>query len=420
MATQPLKLWIPIPPQGSPTTNGQREGQGVTPPSYRKGAPPHYPSPLLPIYPHPPLSNLDPRSTLRVVRRHTFSDYIGRRTISPHLRPSKTVPQNYVHPIHWQLSAHTHLNISLHQTKTRHSLCTGAGNTTIPIPLTSTKSPVSVSDEKDMFMYKTALESRPCTRRGILSVVNSIYDPLGFLSPFTLPPKLILQELGNRKLGWDDQISQTFLQKWTKWLTNLHKLSLLKVERCIKPKDFGKVNNAQLHHFSDASEYGYGTVSYLRLKSISKKVNIAFMVGKSRVAPMKQTTIPRLELTAAVLAARLDKMIKKKLQLELSIFWTDSTTVLNYISSETKRFHTFVANRVAVIHEAREVAQWRYIGSKQNPADEASRGLSADDFLKCERWLKGPEFLLTDEKDWPKQVKNKPAITLDDPETGKS
>ena len=272
--------------------------------------------------------------------------------------------------------------------------------------------------ETDMFMFKIALENRPCTRRGILSVVNSIYDPLGFLSPFTLPPKLMLQELCKRKIGWDDTIPQTFLQKWTQWLTNLHKLSLLKVERCIKPKNFGKVSNAQLHHFSDASECGYGAVSYLRLKGISDEVNIAFMVGKSRVAPMKQTTIPRLELTAAVLAVRLDKMITKELQLELdqSVFWTDSTTVLNYISSETKRFHTFVANRVAVIREATEVAQWRYIGSKQNPADEASRGLSADDFLKCERWLKGPEFLLTEERTWPKQEVNKPAVSLDDPE----
>lgn len=133
---------------------------------------------------------------------------------------------------------------------------------------------------------------------------------------------------------------------------------------------------------------------------------------------MKQTTIPRLELTAAVLAVRLDKMLKGQLQLELdqSVFWTDSTTVLNYIASETKRLHTFVANRVAVIREATEVAQWRYIGSKQNPADEASRGLSADDFLKCERWLKGPEFLMTGEMTWPKLEVNKPDVNLNDPE----
>lgn len=106
-------------------------------------------------------------------------------------------------------------------------------------------------------------------------------------------------------------------------------------------------------------------------------------------------------------------------ELDKSVFWTDSTTVLNYIASETKRFHTFVANRVAVVREATEVAQWRHIGSKQNPADNALRGLSADDFLKCERWLKGPKFLLTDEKDWPKQEVDKSVIILDDPEVKK-
>lgn len=101
------------------------------------------------------------------------------------------------------------------------------------------------------------------------------------------------------------------------------------------------------------SEYGYDTISYLRLESISKEVNIAFMVGKSRVAPIKQTTIPRLKFTTAVLAVRVDKMIKNELQLELdpTVLWIDSTTMPNYILSETKRFHTFVANRVAVIHE---------------------------------------------------------------------
>ena len=191
-------------------------------------------------------------------------------------------------------------------------------------------------------------------RLGILSVVNSIYDPLGFLSPFTLPPMLMLQEMCKRKVGWDDKIEQTFSQKWSQWLANLHKLSLLKVVRCIKRKGFGQLNHAQLYHFSDAREYGYGTVSYLRLESSSKEVSIAFMFGKSRVVSLKQTKIPRLELTAAVLAVRVDKMIKKDLQLELdqSVFWTDSKTVLNYIAGETKRFHTFVANRVAFIHEA--------------------------------------------------------------------
>lgn len=115
-------------------------------------------------------------------------------------------------------------------------------------------------------------------------------------------------------------------------------------------------------------------------------------------------TTPRLELTAAVLAVRVDEMLKKELKIDLdsSVFWTDSMTVLKYIQNETKRFHTFVANRVVVIRDSTDVVQWRHIKSNLNPADEASRGLSAEEFLTFKRWLNGPEFLLKVEEEWPR------------------
>lgn len=123
-------------------------------------------------------------------------------------------------------------------------------------------------------------------------------------------------------------------------------------------------------------------------------MHVAFLLGKARVAPLKQTTIPRLELTAAVLAVRVDKMLQKELQLKLekSVFWTDSTTVLKYICNENRRFHTFVANRTSVIREAADVDQWRYVGTKENPADEASRGRRAEDFLNGRRWIMDLSF----------------------------
>ncbi|XP_035985471.1 uncharacterized protein LOC118558973 isoform X4 [Fundulus heteroclitus] len=133
---------------------------------------------------------------------------------------------------------------------------------------------------------------------------------------------------------------------------------------------------------------------------------------------MKQTTIPRLELTAAVLAVRVNKLLQKELQIQLEkpVFWTDSTTVLKYISSETRRFHTFVANRISVIREATDVNQWRYVSSKENPADDASRGMRAEEFLKCRRWIHGPEFLHRSEEEWPKLDVDHHAISADDPE----
>ncbi len=121
-------------------------------------------------------------------------------------------------------------------------------------------------------------------------------------------------------------------------MTNLHRIATLEIDQCVKPKDFGPSEHAQLHHFSDAGEGGYGTVSYLRLVNSGKRTTVAFMIRKSRVTPLKQITIPMLELTAAVLTVQVDTMLKIELQINLdpSVFWTDSMTVLRYIQNETK------------------------------------------------------------------------------------
>ena len=127
-------------------------------------------------------------------------------------------------------------------------------------------------------------------------------------------------------------------------------------------------------------------------------------MGKSRLAPVKVVYIPRLELMAAVLAVSMDQFIKSELDIRTkdSIFWTDSTSVLQYIRNESKRFKTFVANRVAKIHDASDVSQWRYVDSKYNPSDDGSRGMKAQELLKNQRWFKGPECLWRDD-DWPVQ-----------------
>ena len=270
----------------------------------------------------------------------------------------------------------------------------------------------------DEFKFRITPQEQPQTRRGILSVVSSLYDPLGFLSPFTLLAKFMLQDLCKRKYGWDEKIPQSFSQRWSVWQQGLEKIGEFKADRCFKPKGFGNLVNAELHHFSDASQEGYGTVSFLRLKNTDNQLHVAFIFGKARVAPLKQVTIPRMELTAAVLAVRVDRMLQKELQLPLqgSTFWTDSTTVLKYLSNETSRFHTFVANRIATIREATEVEQWRYIGSKENPADEASRGMKAENFLENKRWIQGPEFLSKSEDRWPKSDMDLSVISSDDPE----
>jgi hypothetical protein len=257
--------------------------------------------------------------------------------------------------------------------------------------------------ESDTFFFDITPKQQPVGRRGILSVLNSVYDPLGFLSPVMLTGKLIQQRLCKTNCGWDGEIPPALASNWSEWQKDFHGISDFRIERCYKPVDFD-VTDTQLHYFCDASESGYGTVSYIRFTSGNKPPHISLVMGKARVAPLKVVTIPRMELTAAVLAARIDNMLRKEqgLQISDSFFWTDSTSVLKYILSDTQRFNTFVANRVSVIRALTQKSQWRHIKTDLNPADNASRGMRADAFLKERCWLNGPDFLAKCEADWPK------------------
>ena len=218
---------------------------------------------------------------------------------------------------------------------------------------------------------------------------------------------------------WDDEIPTEYFVLWQQWLADLPKLSEFAVERCFKPPNF-KVKSAQLHHFSDASERGYGSVSFLRQLSFDDQIHCSFVLGKSCLSPLKTVTIPRLELTAATVSVRLDTLISKELDypapLGDTFFWTDSTTVLRYMENETKRFQTFVANRITLIRERSSPSQWKYVESKKNPADCASRGLSVGSFLVTNSWIREPDFLWTSEDSWPERPPSISEVTNDDPE----
>ncbi|KAK3754770.1 hypothetical protein QZH41_007277 [Actinostola sp. cb2023] len=260
--------------------------------------------------------------------------------------------------------------------------------------------------ESDKFGFKITAKDKPPTRRGILSIVSSVYDPLGFVARFIFTAKTILQDLCRKKLGWDDVVPDEDLERWNKWVQDLPKLEQFTVDRCLKPRDHGDVLSSQLHHFSDASLKGYGAVSYIRTVNTQGDIHCSFVTAKSRLTPLKLVTIPRLELSAAVVSTRLDRMIRHEIDLRIdeSIFWTDSTCVLRYVENRDKRFQTFVGNRVSAICEQSSPSQWRYVDTKSNPADDASRGLSADEMLQTQRWINGPEFLWQNEENWPKRL----------------
>lgn len=250
------------------------------------------------------------------------------------------------------------------------------------------------STKNDAFSFNINLKEQPSTRRGILSVIASLYDPVGFVAPFILQGKGILQELCRRGIGWDDNLSDELCSRWEDWKSGLQKLKEVTIPRCYHPNTFNEIIRTELHHFSDASNAGYGACSYLRFINDKSKVHCCLVMAKARVAPTKITSIPRLELAAAVLSAKMSVMLKTELEMKIDqeFFWSDSQVVLGYINNEARRFHVFVANRVQLIRDVTDPNQWCYVNTAENPADHASRGLHASD-IPSSIWLSGPKFL---------------------------
>ena len=159
-------------------------------------------------------------------------------------------------------------------------------------------------------------------------------------------------------------------------------------------------------------------MAYLRVADESGRVmHCSFIMGKSHLAPNPRTTIPRLELLAAVTVVRLRRFLEDQLPITFDAIylWTDSSAVLQSINSRRKRFPVFVANRLAEIERQSLVSEWRHVPSRLNPADEVSREVSAQGFVKSSRWLTGPEFLLKPENHWPEQLKDKIDLPDDSP-----
>ena len=193
--------------------------------------------------------------------------------------------------------------------------------------------------ETDTFFFTADCKEKPTTRRTILSTVSSLYDPLGLLSPFVLVGKRILQDLCRDNVDWDESLSDEMIHRWQKWKRQLQDLSDLHIPRCYIPPGFSQIKTVELHHFADASQLGYGACSYLKIVDEDNQVSTSLVMAKSRVTPTKSITIPRLELTAAVVAAKVANFLKKELKYKdiKEYFWTDSKIVLGYIANESKR-----------------------------------------------------------------------------------
>ena len=252
----------------------------------------------------------------------------------------------------------------------------------------------------DCFLFSVCDAIKPFTRRGVLSTINSLYDLLGFVAPVTIQGKSILRQLTIENGDWDARLPQEMEEAWTTWRDNLAELSNLSISRPYTETSPSAAVRRELCVFSDASTKAIAAVAYLKVTDAAGNNHIGFVMGKAKLTPRPEHTVPRLELCAAVLAVELSDLIAAELDLQLDAitYYSDSKVVLGYISNETRRFYVYVSNRVQRIRRASYPGQWRYVPTDQNPADHATRSFPAAR-LQSTNWLSGPKFLLMPEAD---------------------
>nr|XP_042897354.1 uncharacterized protein LOC122269252 [Parasteatoda tepidariorum] len=233
------------------------------------------------------------------------------------------------------------------------------------------------------------------TKRFLLMAAGRIFDPLGLLTPFTIRFKCLFQEIWQRKITWDEELPPDIAKTWKKWCTEVSQLKDLKIPRHVMSPTGDENLCVEIHTFSDASIKAYGAAVYIKIR-VKDQIITNLVSSKTRVAPLKKITLPRMELMGAVLAARLAKEVKKVIDRKhqsTSFFWTDAKIVLYWIQSSTKRWKPFVANRVKEIQALTAQTSWHHCASRDNPADMLSRGVTVDVLLGSAKWWSGPDFL---------------------------
>nr|XP_012145736.1 PREDICTED: uncharacterized protein LOC105663123 [Megachile rotundata] len=258
------------------------------------------------------------------------------------------------------------------------------------------------SPSDDCLMMATTIMADPVpTKRSLLSRVARLFDPLGWLAPVVVLTKMLIQTTWLQQLEWDTPLAPTEATTWINILDDLPVLEAVKIPRWFI--GFTPEGNVELHGFADASERAYGAVIYLRTVQ-NGKISVSLVQAKTRVAPLKRVSLPRLELCAAALLAKLSVHVKMVLGLQAvpTFHWSDSTVTLAWIRGHPTKWATFVANRVAEIQRQSDAVRWCHVPGTENPADCASRGLMPRELATHPLWWQGPPFLRSESASWPK------------------
>ncbi|XP_071127721.1 uncharacterized protein [Mytilus edulis] len=232
------------------------------------------------------------------------------------------------------------------------------------------------------------------TKREVLRQSSRIYDPLGILSPITVRSKMLMQNIWEKNFNWDELLPDSTITEWVNIRKDIQEATKTVVPRHYFDESSDTNNDNVIHVFTDSSMKAYGACAYIVANGKS-----SLIMAKNRVAPLKQLTIPRLELMAAVIGSRLLAHIRNTLQITRAVLWSDSQIVLTWLSSK-KPLKPFISNRVKEITELTEELTWRYCPSESNPADLLSRGITVDKFKDNRLWMHGPDWL-TLEDNWP-------------------
>lgn len=260
-----------------------------------------------------------------------------------------------------------------------------------------------VQEDKFSFSFVPPPDELVLTKRNVLKKTASIYDPFGFLTPFVVRAKMLMQEAWIEALGWDEELPDHFKMEWKRWFGELGELGAVRVLRCLKEDK--ELRDVTIHTFSDASEKAYAAATYVRHEYEDGTVSTRLVAAKSRLAPLKAMSIPRLELMGALTGLRLTLKICAALELprNKATFWVDSVNVGFWVQGQSRNFKPFVSHRVGEIHDESSPDQWRYVPTKLNPADQGTRGASVQELVKDDCWWYGPPFLKRREDEWPER-----------------
>ena len=240
-------------------------------------------------------------------------------------------------------------------------------------------------------------QGREDTKQELFSVMQTLFNPLGELSPFVLVAKLLMQKTCKAKLDWKDKLPDDILHDWQAWKSSLSCLPQFKQPRWFCVPD---PISYTLCGFCDASSLAYAAVIYL-VTSNGREIRSSFVISKSHVAPPHGYSIPRMELCSALLlthlmAAAVDML--KGIEVEKTVYYTDCMSVLHWIKSAHYSWGDFVANRIKQILSLSNSSNWNYVNTSENPADLPSRGCLLEQLIDNRFWKEGPRFLVTGER----------------------